>query len=823
MLEKIYIYPYRRAGRENKKTRPSVPKKGSEKKFSFAIKDKVAQLLTAQVFFLSLTGFFLGRALLLGELVPFGAAFVAAAGQVYGRAGLFAAAPVLLGLATILKGIPLAGAAMVVSCTWLILKAVPAGVKKPPPAVPGLVMALTVIIKSSLLTFSGPSPYGYFSVLFEGVFAAILTFVFTNGLAVWQKAVRKEVLKGDELFYLLLFLGCFIAGTGDLQYSLVSIKGVLSRLVILTAAFMGGTGTGAAAGAVAGIIPGLSFSTMPALVGSYSFAGLLAGLFRHFGKAGVITGFFLGNIILSVYLVGNGNLTAVLAETGLAVLVFLAVPPVLINDLKVTLGIAGREPEKEKEQAEARYIEFFSERIHGWARILQELSRTFEQVSSAAGQNAEERVFRGLFNKIEEKVCPGCSFCRTCWDKEFYRTYQRVLDLFTHVEIYGTIAQESFSGDFKRRCARTRELAIAINCLYETYSNSRYWSRRLLESREIVAEQLRGIAGVIEKLPLELEYDGGAAAGAITLRRRLKNEGVPLEHLSVSCREEGGMEIFLTRTPCDSGLDCSELASRLTRLTEQSYHPAASTCTLRKGEHACRLRFYPSLPYFLDLGAADAGKNGSLVTGDSYSFFYLKGGRLGLVLSDGMGAGPRAALESGTTISLLQYLLESGFSHELAIKTVNSMLLLRSREESFATVDLAVIDLYSGQAEFLKICAQPTFLLRGGRVTPLYAGSLPVGIVEEVEAACLTRALLDGDVLVMVSDGVLDAGRGAADKEEWLAGILHRVAGLPPQEMAELILKLAQTGAGGASRVPDDMAVLTARISKREPAAQQDP
>ena len=819
MLEKIYIYPYRRAGSENKKTRSVMPKKGPEKKLPPAIKDKVAQLMTVQALLLSLTGFFLGRALLLGELVPFGAAFVAAAGQVYGRSGLFAAVPVLLGLVTILKGLPLAGAALVICCTWLILKAVPAGVKKPPLAVPGLVMALTIIIKSTALALSGPSPYGYFSVLFEGVFAAIFTFVFTNALAVWRKAVQKENLKGEELFYLLLLLGCFIAGTDDLKYSLISVKGVLSRLVIMVAAFMGGTGTGAAAGAVAGIIPGLSFSAMPALVGSYSFAGLLAGLFRHFSKAGVVTGFLLGNIILSVYIAGTGNLASVLAETGLAVLFFLAMPTVLLNDLKVTMGLAEREPEKEKEQAEARYIEFFSERVHGWARILQELSRTFEQVSSAADHSAEERVFRSLIDKIEEKVCSGCSFCRTCWDKEFYRTYQQVLDLFTHVEIYGNIAPESFSDEFMRRCARTREMAITINCLYETYSHSRYWSRRLLESREIVAEQLRGIAGVIEKIPVELEYDGGAAEGAIALRRGLKNEGVPVEQLSVSRQEGGGMEIFLTRSPCENGLDCRELASLLTRLTEQSYHPAASTCTLRKGDDACRLRFYPSLPFLLDLGAASAGKNGSLVTGDSYSFFYLKGGRLALVLSDGMGAGPRAALESGTTISLLQYLLESGFSHDLAIKTVNSVLVLRSREESFATVDLAVIDLYSGQAEFLKICAQPTFLLRGGRVTRLYAGSLPVGIVDEVEAASLARVLIEGDVLVMITDGVLDAGRGVADKEEWLVEILHEVASQPPQEMAELILKLVQTGAGGASRVPDDMAVLTARVLKQEPAA----
>jgi stage II sporulation protein E len=250
----------------------------------------------------------------------------------------------------------------------------------------------------------------------------------------------------------------------------------------------------------------------------------------------------------------------------------------------------------------------------------------------------------------------------------------------------------------------------------------------------------------------------------------------------------------------------------LSSLLEQPVYKATPACAVQEGDTACSLRFYPDLKCRLALGVASAGKNGSLISGDNHAFFHLKGGRLALVLSDGMGVGPRAALESGITISLLGHLLESGFGQDLAIKTVNSLLVLRSPGESFATVDLAVVNVYTGQADFVKIGAVPTFVLRGQEVDLIKASSLPVGIVEDIEVATMNRKLQPGDMLVMITDGVLDAYQGPEDREEWLAGILADVAHMAPQQMAELILKLAQTSAGGASRTPDDMTVLVARL-----------
>lgn len=820
MFEEIEIYPYHRAGHEKNKNRGSGGAKVVKRKLRLN-SPGIRPILTAEALALCFAGFFLGRAVLLGELLPFAASFVVASLRSYGRAGLLSIPGVLLGLATISKGWPLAGSILVVAGAWLLTVVMPPVLKRPWLVLPGLVFAVTIIVKTSLAALTSSSSYTYFSILFEAVFAALLTGIMFYGLgALKRKAVVKKVLTGEEIFCILLIFGGIIAGTGDLKYEMVSLKGILSGIAVLLSAFIGGAGAGAAAGAVLGVIPGLAYTVAPAVVGAYSFAGLLAGVCRSYGKAGTVTGFLLGRIILSVYVTEYSSLLVVIAETGLAALFFLAVPLPFIKNLKSSLGMP-LENDGEQAQEDFPLKEIFEGRIRNWARIFLELSRTFEQVASTAGQTREEQSLQKLLNQIAEKVCSGCSFYNTCWEREFYKTYQGMVDLLALVEIYGKITPDNFSRELRRRCSRTKELAITINCLYESYNLNRYWSRRLLESREVVSEQLKGISEVIASLPGELEYELEAGDLGKSLRKKLREAGIQVEYLSVVHREDGGNEVFLSHPPCGGMMKCRDvIAPAVSTLLEEPLYPAVTQCTVKEGEPACQLRLNPELNFRLSLGVAGTGKNGSLVSGDSYAFFHLKGGRFALVLSDGMGSGPRAAMESGTTISLLRHLLDSGFGQDLAIKTVNSILVLRSPGECFATVDLAVINLYTARADFVKIGAVPSFIIHGGQVEQVRADALPVGILDDIEVASLNRSLEHGDVLVMVTDGLLYAQKAGEDREAWFSKVLLEVADMPPQQMAELLLKLAQTGSGGTARAPDDMTVLVARLEKQRKVRQ---
>ncbi len=186
------------------------------------------------------------------------------------------------------------------------------------------------------------------------------------------------------------------------------------------------------------------------------------------------------------------------------------------------------------------------------------------------------------------------------------------------------------------------------------------------------------------------------------------------------------------------------------------------------------------------VGVAQRPRRGGVVTGDTGLVRELSPGRVVFGLSDGMGVGPRAAWESGTAMSLLEQLLLAGFSQVLAVRAVNTTLLLRSVDDHFATLDLVLLDRTAHGVELVKVAAAPTFLRRGGRVEIIRAHSLPVGIVNDVSISPVYHTIAPGDWVVLVTDGVLEYFQDQG--EERLRQFLEKLPGAEPQTMAETIL-----------------------------------
>ena len=820
MFDRADIYTYQRAkqGSGSKKEshfRKSAPtmKKTVNRPKTFTMA-WVGQALSRESLLLSLVGLFLGRAILLGELSPFGVSFVCAVIWLFGVLPLVVLSTVV-GLLTVTSGDAFWGSCLVVAAGFLAMLSLKPQINRPWLVVPGVAVITTLTIKGILISMQQPSLYAYITVGFEAVFAGVLTFLFLQCLAPFARGAMHRTLSGETVFCLLILMAGVIAGTGGLEYQFISLRGVISRLIILLGALLGGAGIGAATGAVMGVIPGLSFVVAPVIIGAYSFAGVLAGSVRSFGKPAVAVGFLLGNIVLAVYVSNYGDLKSVLTETALATVLFLFFPASWQSRIKEYLPKPNTETAVATPLQGSRLRELTVERIRNWASIFSELSKSFEQVSSTVQQSQEEHGLQQLFNEVSKKVCDGCALYRTCWERDFYRTYQNMLDMLSTVELQGRVTIDDLSDDLKKRCARLKEMSITITCLYETYKVNNYWHQRLLESRELVSEQLKGVSQIMDNMSSELEFDV-ELDGEIdeALRHQFDRLGIPVQDIYTLHKEDGLMEVGVVKQACRGEMACRfTIAPVVSKVVGQGFHVASTNCQLKDGADVCFFKLYPALRYTVDVGVAKIGKDGNSVCGDSHAILQLKEGRVALLLSDGMGSGPKAARESGTIISLLEHLLESGFGQELAVKTVNSIMMLRTVEESFSTVDLAVVDLYTGNGTFLKIGAVPSYLVRGRRVGAIKTSALPVGVVENLQFVSVTRPLEEGDLLVMISDGVLDVQRGSnADQDEWMSGILQNLGKMGAQEAAEVILELAQNAAGG--RIPDDMTVITARLLK---------
>lgn len=199
---------------------------------------------------------------------------------------------------------------------------------------------------------------------------------------------------------------------------------------------------------------------------------------------------------------------------------------------------------------------------------------------------------------------------------------------------------------------------------------------------------------------------------------------------------------------------------------------------------------------------AASGENG-----DSYRFAHIGGGKYVIALSDGMGTGSDAARESRAMLELLESFLYAGFETDTAVKFINSVMLLKSDAEAFVTMDLCIIDLTTGQAEFIKTGAEPSFIMRNKQVDTVKASSLPIGVVASLNAESTHRHMKDGDVIVMVSDGIENRECGSM----WISDFIEK-SDIKESEtgLADRILNHAIEQNNG--KVKDDMTVLSVKL-----------
>ena len=220
--------------------------------------------------------------------------------------------------------------------------------------------------------------------------------------------------------------------------------------------------------------------------------------------------------------------------------------------------------------------------------------------------------------------------------------------------------------------------------------------------------------------------------------------------------------------------------------------------------------------YKLKPAIASAAKYNQIVCGDNTAVTKLNDNRVSILISDGMGSGDTAARESKMTVDCLGKLLQAGFSIDVSVKTVNSLLALRSAGENFATVDMAIIDQYDGEVEFLKISAAVSYMKRVREIIPIRAAALPIGILNHIEIVPTQAKMTANDFLIMVSDGIddiKDLKQRYDDKDGWLINFLRRASYDDPQEFANEILNEAMRLSDGKAK--DDMMVIVAKLIEK--------
>lgn len=296
------------------------------------------------------------------------------------------------------------------------------------------------------------------------------------------------------------------------------------------------------------------------------------------------------------------------------------------------------------------------------------------------------------------------------------------------------------------------------------------------------------------------------------IKQEYKKHRLRVKEGSIVTLSNGRKRIkLLVRTEDRRIFTAKEAAQIAGRVAGKRLCPSNDGRTIINGEYAWVI-LLEDTNFMVLQGTASLSKDGEAVSGDNFSCANLAEGRYLMGIVDGMGSGELANDESEEVIELLEELIRTGFDEAAALSMVNAVLSSGEEAVKSTAVDLALADLYTGTCSFLKSGAAATFIRRNHWVEVLKSTSLPIGILPDPDCESAAKKLYDGDYIVMLSDGVLEAIDGE-EKEEELGRVLMDMKLQNPKEMAEYILDYAIERAGGVPR--DDMTVLVTGIWKK--------
>lgn len=336
------------------------------------------------------------------------------------------------------------------------------------------------------------------------------------------------------------------------------------------------------------------------------------------------------------------------------------------------------------------------------------------------------------------------------------------------------------------------------------------WKGRMMESRDAIALQLSEMSKILKDCTTSsYVFVNMGEQRERYLRLKLKNMGIVLKKIVVLNNRRGINEVNITvKAARGKYVTLRQLEAAISDCFGKKYKMSKDMGNTVKKEY-CTYNLIEAPNYFVLHGTAKCGRNGESISGDNFTCLELMSGQTLLSVSDGMGHGLKAYRESEMVLSLLEELMEGGFTEEASLRLINSVFMVDGDDISPASLDMGIIDLYSGVCDFMKIGASTTFVKRGGWIEAIKANSMPIGTENTVDMETASKKLYDGDFVVMVSDGVIDA-IDMEDKDRYMSDILMDIHSTNPQEMAKNILDRVIEEADG--RKNDDMLVMVAGV-----------
>ena len=645
--------------------------------------------------------------------------------------------------------------------------------------------------------------------------------IFSESLVVIREWGNKSAFSIEEIIGATLMISVALLSINNVTLFGLNIGQVIMIIMILVLGWKNGIMVGATAGITIGTVIGIIGNSDPILVASFALSGMIAGILNRFGKFGVIIGFMVGNAILTY--IYNGNTIAVIyfKEIIVASLGLILIPKSIkinIDDLFDKSSVLPNGPIYRL--GEDKYA---ASKLSNVSDAIQVMSDTYKEDKKDTNKEPKEIFLDELSNRLE-KVENNILYediynFNNGIAEDIYRILREkqkitnldLQDVFKNHNAF--IVTLDNTQDLEESEKDTQEIINIINEAYKISNVTYIWEQKVNESKKVMSNQLENVSEAISNIAKEITRDEDKFyKESAKIKLLAENNNISIVDLKIKKSHEKYL-VNLYTDKCKEECYIDKIEEILSEVLEDEIKLQKKECALDEENNICKQIYSSKDKYLLRVGIAKKTKDKSVVSGDTYIKTKLDDGKNLIALSDGMGSGPEARKSSKIAIKMLERLLRTGFEKDASIKLINSTMCLNAKDDMYATLDIAIFDLFTGNMEIVKNGSCPTFIKSNKDVQLIKSLSLPAGILDNIDLVTFDRDLEDGDIVVMCTDGVIDSNTEYNNKEMWVRDILSEIETDDVQKIADIVLHEAVDNNLG--RPKDDMTVIVAKIIRK--------
>ena len=440
-----------------------------------------------------------------------------------------------------------------------------------------------------------------------------------------------------------------------------------------------------------------------------------------------------------------------------------------------------------------------SKRLLYTAEVFYEMDKNFRKlVKGSLDINDAKSMVCSEIIRLNCEKCSQRDKCLKGFSEQINTIFQNLVNVGFEK---GKITLVDLPAYLTNRCGMLNQVINSINALLSEYKSYSKMLGNLDSSKILIAEQLSGISHILTDLSNEtskmvkMDYK----IEKLIKEALIYNDIVPSEVVCFEKDEKTNVVSMIIRNIDFNNERITNILNQLcsTKMVLDEIFPECDS-------DLTYLSYKTAPTYNISMGVARENKGGENVCGDSFSVIKLLNDRYMFALCDGMGHGEKANKASELSINMIENFYKAGYDNQTILTSVNKLLNL-GREDVFSALDIGVINLKNGEADFIKQGAAIGFIKTGNEIIRIESNSLPLGILQDVTPKITKTILSSDDVVIMVSDGIVDSFG-----EENLENYLKKINNINPQEIADCVLSQAKKNQRNYPK--DDMTVLVGKL-----------